>query len=503
MRFFMFVSLVLVLMMGILMAGGIVTNTNQSAAYMRTLNRNASTDVDAVYFNPAGLTALEDGLHLSLSNQSIWQTKTVNNDYANLSNNEFVGDVVAPLFPNLYIAYKSGKLALSAGFEPIGGGGSAVFEDGLPSFEIPVSNLKTSLGVSDYSFDTKFEGSSIYFGGQVGISYAINNMISVGVGARYVMASNSYLGHMKDIMVNSAAGWTTPVQYLEVVVAQFQSASASLQSIIDAGAGGSTLSDLQAGGYLTAEEYAQLAGGLTSLGVTDPGSYTAAVAQATYDGAATSTQAQIPYVQAATADVEVDAKQTGSGISPVVSLFLTPGENLGIAMRYEMKTPLELENDTKEDGTGLFPDGAKTNADMPAMFALGVSYKAMKKLRAEFDLNYYFNEGVDWDGKEDYIENGYEAGLAVEYCLNEKMRASVGFLNAKGGAKEDYQTDMSYSLNSNTIGFGFAYKLADNILLNVGALNTFYGDDEKNTDTYKETYKKTTFGFAFGIDYKF
>ena len=37
----------------LLMAGGIVTNTNQSAAYMRTLNRNAVTDVDAAYFNPA------------------------------------------------------------------------------------------------------------------------------------------------------------------------------------------------------------------------------------------------------------------------------------------------------------------------------------------------------------------------------------------------------------------------------------------------------------------
>ena len=145
-----------------------------------------------------------------------------------LSNNEFVGDVVAPLFPNLYIAYKSGKLALSAGFEPIGGGGSAVFEDGLPSFEIPVSNLKTSLGVSDYRFDTKFEGSSIYFGGQAGISYAINNMISVGVGARYVMASNSYLGHMKDIMVNSAAGWTTPGQYLTGVATTLSNTAATL-----------------------------------------------------------------------------------------------------------------------------------------------------------------------------------------------------------------------------------------------------------------------------------
>ncbi|MGC9364985.1 MAG: hypothetical protein ACP5FZ_10505, partial [Fidelibacterota bacterium] len=105
------------------MAGGIVTNTNQSAAYMRTLNRNASTDVDAVYYNPAGLTKLEEGLHLSLSNQSIWQTKTVTNSYPNLNNDEFVGDVSAPLFPNLYLAYKKGNVVISGGFEPIGGGG--------------------------------------------------------------------------------------------------------------------------------------------------------------------------------------------------------------------------------------------------------------------------------------------------------------------------------------------------------------------------------------------
>lgn len=54
------------------LAGGIVTNTNQSAQYIRTLNRNASTCIDAVYFNPAGLTMLGDGLHFSLSNQSIF-----------------------------------------------------------------------------------------------------------------------------------------------------------------------------------------------------------------------------------------------------------------------------------------------------------------------------------------------------------------------------------------------------------------------------------------------
>ncbi|NTV78917.1 MAG: hypothetical protein HGA25_07260, partial [Clostridiales bacterium] len=44
-----------------ILAGGLVTNTNQSAMYTRLQNRNASTDIDAVYFNPAGLTKLGNG----------------------------------------------------------------------------------------------------------------------------------------------------------------------------------------------------------------------------------------------------------------------------------------------------------------------------------------------------------------------------------------------------------------------------------------------------------
>ncbi|HDP68948.1 MAG TPA: aromatic hydrocarbon degradation protein, partial [Candidatus Marinimicrobia bacterium] len=166
MKSFMFVSLILVLSAGILMAGGIVTNTNQSAAYMRTLNRNASTDVDAVYYNPAGLTKLEDGLHLSLSNQSIWQTKTVTNSYQYLNSDEYVGNVFAPIFPNIYFAYKTGNLAVSGGFQPIGGGGSADYEEGLPSFEMSVADLVPALAnqgqpISAYDADIAFEGSSI------------------------------------------------------------------------------------------------------------------------------------------------------------------------------------------------------------------------------------------------------------------------------------------------------------------------------------------------------
>ena len=44
-----------------LFAGGILTNANQSASYIRMLARDASTEADAAYYNPAGLVKLSDG----------------------------------------------------------------------------------------------------------------------------------------------------------------------------------------------------------------------------------------------------------------------------------------------------------------------------------------------------------------------------------------------------------------------------------------------------------
>ena len=55
------------------LAGGIVTNSNQSAQFVRNLSRNASSEIDAIYFNPAGLTQLASGWHFAVYNQTIMQ----------------------------------------------------------------------------------------------------------------------------------------------------------------------------------------------------------------------------------------------------------------------------------------------------------------------------------------------------------------------------------------------------------------------------------------------
>ena len=107
---------------GSLLAGGLVTNTNQSAMFTRLQNRNASTGIDAVYFNPAGVTRLGEGFFVSLNNQIITQTQKVNTNYQYLTGTptEYVGDVKAPIFPGIYLAYNTGRLSFSAGFNPIG-----------------------------------------------------------------------------------------------------------------------------------------------------------------------------------------------------------------------------------------------------------------------------------------------------------------------------------------------------------------------------------------------
>jgi len=484
-------------------AGGIVTNTNQSAQFTRTLNRNASTDLDAVYYNPAGLSRLSEGLHLHLSNQTIWQTKTVINNFPTLNNDEFVGDVFAPLFPSLYLAYKSGKMAVSAGFEPIGGGGGAVYEDGLPSFEMPVSGLVPQLGVQGYKMDTKFEGTSVYYAGQAGVTYKLSDMISLAVGGRVVMAKNTYDGYLRDIMVTAdGVNWLTPGAYLTAVANNLSNTASSLQPIIDAGAGGYTLPQLEDAGHLTEDQVTQLQGGLTSLGY-DPSGLTASQVQGIYSGAATATSDQIPYVEAATADVEVDAAQDATGFSPIFSAFITPFKGLDIALRYEMKTELTLVNDTEVDGSGMFPDGAETHADMPAMFAMGVAYQVMPKLRTEANLNYYFNKDVNWEGKEDKVDNGIEFGLTFEYKLTDQFLVSAGYSYGDQKVEPGYQTDLSYSLPSSTLAAGFGYKLSPKLMLNAGIMNVFYDEGEKVTTNYTETYQKTTLGFGVGFDYSF
>ena len=120
------------------------------------MSRNATLGVDAIYFNPAGLAQLDNGLHLSLSNQSIWQTRTVTSDYPLLTSYpdlRYEAELSAPFYPSIYAAFKMDKWTFSGGFNIIGGGGSADFKDGIPSFETQIASIGASLTPLDQAIE--------------------------------------------------------------------------------------------------------------------------------------------------------------------------------------------------------------------------------------------------------------------------------------------------------------------------------------------------------------
>jgi long-chain fatty acid transport protein len=529
---------------GSLFAGGLVTNTNQSASWVRLPSRNASVSVDAAYFNPAGLMKLENGFHFSISNQSIWQNRRVTNDYAGpggaygLNTHVFEGTVTAPLFPSVYAVYKMDKLAFSIGFNPVGGGGGAVYEQGLPSFEMSPSDLVPSLaasqGATAYRLDAYFKGSSTFLGFQGGISYKINDWLSVAAGLRYVTAKNTYEGHLTDIEVQLPGGWTRADAIMTGIAASATGAATATTGLVSAGAGALTLAQVQGAGYITALQRAQLEGALTAFGY--PVGTPVAQADAIFKGAA----AKYTATSTLLADQTADAEQTGSGITPFFSVNVSPSEKLNIAVKYEMATKLDLKNKTTADlligytATGtritMFPDGAMTRNDMPAMLSVGVDYKLSDALKLSLGSNYFFDKAANYGHKLDldlnsstpstevtnkYIitDNGISFQGGLEYNISEKLLVSGGYVWANQGVYKTYQSDLTYGLGTQTFGAGGAYKFTDKIQLNLGAGYTVYKKDTKVVDhifsgtgadiTSNETYEKNTFMVGIGLDIRF
>jgi long-chain fatty acid transport protein len=427
--------------------GQIVTNSNQSVQYIRMMSRNASTDIDAVYYNPAGLTQMKNGFHLALHNQTIIQDKTVENSYPFLNEATYVGDVNVPIFPNIYAVYKKDKLALFFGFGPNAGGGTADFKTGLPSFEIPISGipaLLTGMGLptTDYSVDLAFKGSSIFLGAQAGASYALSDMISVSAGVRYITATNTYEGSIEDIMINPTHPVLNPTDAM-----------------------------------LPAPEFFTLIGQ--------------------------------PAYAAMTGDQEVNAKQTGTAIQPILGLFFKPTEKLSIGLRYEFNASLELENDTTVDDTGMFPDGVKVHSDIPAIFSIGLGYEITPDLRLNISGNYFFEKQADLDGAEDLIDkNTYNFSVGLEYKITEKFLLSTGIEVNQISVSEDFQSDLSHEISSSQIGFGGQFKLFQNLDLDFGGIFVMYSDAKKTINdavvgAYLEEYTRSSLVFAIGLGYHF
>ena len=428
-------------------AGGILTNTNQNAAFLRNPSRDAVIAIDGVYSNPAGIAFLPQGFHLSVSWQAAWQKRQmdVNNKLFQLNGGEadkyFEGVAKAPVIPSFQAAYViNDKWSVSAQFAVGGGGGECEFAEGLPMFEELVGGQLAGAQANSYGLSQNLTGKQFFYGFQVGATYRLTDNFSVFGGARGVLANCAYEGAISNITANGVAAGS----YLSGVKAMVDAGLAQLEPVKDVA------------GYK--EQYQQLA------------AQSAALAQ----GAAL-----------LGSDFNLDCAQSGFGITPIIGLDWNLGK-LNLAAKYEFRTKINLENDsenTSANVTALMPayaDGAKVRSDIPAILALGAQYQFTDAVRVMGGFHYYW----DKDAKGTPIKKGdntWEANLGIEWDVNDKILLSLGGQRTQYGFDDTDMADTNFNISSSAICLGGAYKFSEKMKLNVGYMHSFY-DDHKFTN---------------------
>lgn len=448
-------------------AGGLLTNTNQHILFLRMLARDASTQIDAVYSNPAGLAFIDEGFHLSFNGQSAFQTRTITSTFAPFAGfggnaaKEFKGEASAPFIPSLFVAYKKGDWTFSGSFALTGGGGKATFNQGLGSFESQVAILpllvsKAGIPANQYSLDSYIRGKQMIFGLQMGATYKIADYLSAFAGVRMNYVNNSYVGYLRNIRFNPQHPLLNPK-----------------------------------GDMISAHDF------FSKLGD------------------------QYKDHAKNTADKELNCDQTGWGVTPILGLDFKMGKwNVGV--KYEFNTHLNVENKTSRDDTGLFKDGVNTPHDIPSLLTVGVSYEILPVLRASVGYHHFFDTHArmadavnlatgEKMGKQHFIKNGTNEYLAgIEWDVCKWAQVSGGMQRTKYGVEDSYQSDMSFAVSSYSYGVGAGFNLMRNMKLNVAYFWTKYDTYTKEAANYngtkvpgKDVFDRTNKVFGIGIDYKF
>jgi long-chain fatty acid transport protein len=441
-------------------SGGLITNSNQSASYIRMMARGASTDADAVYYNPAGLAFIDEGLTISLNGQMIWMKRTIENDLPTLNSNKFEGKLFVPIFPGVYAAYKKGNWTYSLGFNPPAGGGSVKFNNGLPMLENQISlipGMLSGMGIetTKYSMESMMEGTSIVYGVQANATYKINDMFGISGGIRMSLASNSYKGYVRNIQINPRLNPIFGLPYN--------------------------------GQMVSAPMF------FTDIGRAD--------------------------LAAQTSDQSLDVKQTGSGVAPIFGVHFRHN-SLDLAVKYEFQTNITLTNKTKENAMNMYPDGQELRSDVPAVLSLAMGKDNFfhPKLKVAVTYLHHFEKQANlqsWNAtagtivqREKLIDkNTHELMVGAEWKLNDKLTLSAGYQISNVGVSNAWQNDISHNLDNITLGLGFAYRVNDKLTLNFGAINTWYdpvtiSGNVSGVD-YKQTFDRTNRAIAVGVDYRF
>jgi len=500
-------------------AGGILTNTNQSIDFLRNPARDAAIGLDGVYSNPAGVAFLPEGFHLGLNWQYAHQTRTITSTnplfaLGRKNNGEstktFEGVADAPFIPSIQAAYNKGNWSLQFNFSVPGGGGSCEFSDGLGSFESVVGGIAYQLkgldqianalgvqapGVSGYDMDGYMQGRQYYFGFQLGTAYKITPDLAVYGGLRILYGTATYKAKISNIMVKTAGGYQDFGTFLQSATAMVDGGISYVNSSLEQVNAG--MAAYEAAGATSTPQYKELVATKAQL----------EASAATLDGTSTNLASLQKYSEG----VNLLCNQWSLGVAPVIGIDWRVGK-FNFAAKYEFKTQIKMTNESTVNKASEIPavnkfrDAEKVDEDAPAQLALGAMWNITDAVRLNLGYHHFYDTYAKWyNNSQELLDGGTNEYLAgAEWDVTDKLTISGGGQVTRYQLTDAYMNDMSFVVNSYSLGLGFNYKVSDAVTVKAAYFQTNYSDYERVTsETVKDVFTRSNRVLGIGCDLHF
>ena len=460
-------------------AGGLQTNTNQNASFLRQMSQDGIIDITGLYANPAGTAFLMPGFHLSLNVQNALQSRDITTDFPLFAYNReiphtphrFHGKAVAPVIPSIQASYNWERWSVNGAFALGGGGGKCEFDDGLGTFEAlyagqiyqnVVSQLAGSIAPAligqgmpqeqassmaqqmaqqsfgGYDLNAYMKGRNYQFHLTLGTTYKVLDNLSAFVGLRGIYATNNYNGWVSDV----DAYYTHPVTQQTV---------------------------------------------------------------------------QQPLSQNS---LDLNTDQVGFGIMPVIGMDWQVNSHWNLAFKYEAPTKLKLKNSSRMNAytaavaqtnavLGQFADGRKVREDIPAILGAGAKYSPVDKVRLMAGWHFYFDKQAKQEGdKQDLIDKGtIEFSAGAEYDVCKWLTISGSWQNTSYRVSDAFMNDLSFNLSNNSMGIGARVRLTERCNVDLGYMQSFYHRRDVVTATAagakQDHYFRKNRVFGLGVNFEF
>ncbi len=422
-------------------AGGLMTNTNYHIAFDRMFARGATSEIDAVFSNPAGLAWGHEGLQLSLNFQKPWQRRNIE-----LNGKTYEGVASAPIVPALFAAYKKDRIALSGMIGIVGSGGFVEYSEGVPMFNVLMQGMLAANGITldQYTLDSEMKGKQYIYGGQFNFTYKFLDCLSAAVGIRANYYDGYYRGH---------------------VIAKNHPQLGELAKL---------LLDVDQKGW----------------------GFTPIISLNFHQGPLT-LSARYEFRTKLNPKNDTNILEAGLGDATIAALVAADPQGA--------QAKLGALHAQLSGYTTPYQDGVRTRYDMPALLAIAAGYEFSPKFRAALEYHFFDDKNAKMAGdRQNELTHGTHEILAgVEYDINEKFTVSCGGQRTDYGLSDGYQQDTSFACDSYSVGLGGAWNINEKMRLNVSYFCSLYSDYQKQASYGLETFSRTNHVIGVGLDYKF